>query len=227
MRQLMIDDPTFVVAWGAETKPLLIESSHGVEIRMQQGAASASHVDHTLASLAEVGTSLDHPLTTRDRTTRVQSLLNHAIGDFSLNQLEYEWTTLALALYAPNAEPWQSKEGQSIDFNVLAKRIMRQRFSQGVCYGNHRLYTLTILLRIDDEYGILTTETRDEILQHLTLATQTLVAQQSLEGYWDATWAQDGRIEEDGRLSTDDEQRCPSRVRKISPKDPTWCHASG
>ena len=197
MRSLLVDDSAFVSTWGEQTKPLLIPTQWGVNVRMQQGNATASHVDHTLASLAEVGTALDYPLQLRNGNATVESLLRHALSDFSLNQLEYEWTTLALALYAPSAEPWVSKEGQYIDFNLLAKRLMRQRWSQGVCYGNHRLYTLTILLRVDDDHAILTPETRDHILRHLTDVTRQLVSVQSIEGYWDETWALDGRVIED------------------------------
>jgi hypothetical protein len=197
MRSLLVDDSAFVAAWGEQTKPLLIPTEWGVNVRMQQGLATASHVDHTLASLAETGTPLDHPMQLRNGTATVESLLKHALSDFSLNQLEYEWTALALALYAPSAEKWVSKEGQDIDFNLLAKRLMRQRWSQGVCYGNHRLYTLTILLRVDDDHAILTAATRRDLLGHLTDVTRQLVAVQSIEGYWDETWARDGRLLED------------------------------
>ena len=114
------DDSVLVSAWGKKTKPLLIPSPAGVDVRMQQGNASASHVDHTLASLAEVGTPLEFPMQLRDRKSSVESLLKHALSDFNLNQREYEWTTLALALYAPSSEPWVSHEGQEVDFNRLA-----------------------------------------------------------------------------------------------------------
>jgi hypothetical protein len=197
MRSLLVDDSVFVAAWGDQTKPLLIPTEWGVNVRMQQGLATASHVDHTLASLAETGTTLDYPVRLRNGTATVEALLKHALSDFSLNQVEYEWTTLALALYAPSAEKWVSKEGQSIDFNLLAHRLMRQRWSQGVCYGNHRLYTLTILLRVDEDHAILSPETRRDILDHLTGVTRQLVAVQAIEGYWDETWARDGRWMED------------------------------
>ena len=196
MRSLLVDDSVLVSAWGKKTKPLLIPSPAGVDVRMQQGNASASHVDHTLASLAEVGTPLEFPMQLRDRKSSVESLLRHALSDFNLNQREYEWTTLALALYAPSPEPWVSHEGQQVDFNRLAQRLMRERPSQGVCYGYHRLYTLVILLRVDENHGILNAQTRQAIKDHLMAMTSQLVAVQSIEGHWDETWARDGRVME-------------------------------
>ena len=196
MRSLLVDDSVLVSAWGKKTKPLLIPTPTGVDVRMQQGNASASHVDHTLASLAEVGTPLEFPMQLRDRKSSVESLLKHALSDFNLNQREYEWTTLALALYAPSAEPWVSHEGQQVDFNRLAQRMMRERPSQGVCYGNHRLYTLVILLRVDENHGILNAQTRQAIKDHLMAMTSQLVSVQSIEGHWDETWARDGRVME-------------------------------
>ncbi len=87
----------------------------------------------------------------RAGTRRVHDLLLHALRSFRLNQPEYEWTALATAFYATNARGWHSREGQFIDFNQLAGRLMRQDQPQGVCYGQHRIYTLTMLLRIDDQ----------------------------------------------------------------------------
>ena len=191
MRELLVDDSVLREAWGEETLPLLIPTDTGVAVRMQEGLASASHLDHTLATLAEVGTPLDYPLQTRQGSATVEDLLRHAVLNFSVNQSEYEWTSLALALYAPHAERWSTRERQSVDFNVLAHRLMRQRLAQGVCEGNHRLYTLVILLRVDDEHAILESATREEILAHLTDATRRLMATQSPEGYWEATWAGD------------------------------------
>lgn len=191
MRSLLVDDSSLVKAWGGETPPLLLPTETGVAVRMQEGFASASHVDHTLATLAEVGTPLDYPLKTRQGARTLEDLLRNAVLNFSVNQVEYEWTALALALYAPNAAPWSTKERQAVDFNVLARRLMRQRLAQGVCEGNHRLYTLVVLLRVDDELSILDDSTRGEILEHLTDATRRLVATQSVDGYWEATWAGD------------------------------------
>ena len=120
--------------------------------------------------------------------------IQSAARNFSLNQQEYEWTTLVLAFYAVDGAPWNSPEGQQIDFNLLADRVMRELQPGGVCYGQHRLYTLTILLRIDAQIkaehdrGLLTDQTRDQVKNYLMEMTARAYQTQSSEGYWDGNW---------------------------------------
>src|SRR5690606_25666492 len=142
MRELLLDHRQYGAAWGSEQKPFLIPTAAGIRVRMQEGDATASHVDHTLACLAEVGTPLDFPVLTPAGETRLRALFDQSLRDFRLNQLEYEWSTLAYALYLPPTRRWFSSEGQEITFDRLARRLMRQRLSLGVCRGHHRLHTL-------------------------------------------------------------------------------------
>ncbi len=195
MRRILIDHRYYLAAWGKDAQPLLSRESQGVAVRTQEGGATASHVDHTLATLAEIGTPLDHPVITPTGPATVRDIFTQAIRDFSLNQAEYEWTALALALYAPTADAWVTKEGQHVTFDALAARIMRQGYQQGVCFGNHRLYTLAALLQVDDTHAILQPATRGAIRQHLLEATARLVATQHPQGWWDANWAEGGAVE--------------------------------
>lgn len=188
LRKLLTDHREFARAWGEETRPLLVARNGNLSVRTQQGNATASHVDHTLASLAEVGTPLDYDLVVPGQWTSLHTLLASALARFEINQQEYEWTTLAAALYAQDGRPWYSVDGERVDFDRCARRLMRQQYAQGVCYGNHRLYTLVMLLRIDEVKSLLSPETRQEILAHLREATHRLVASQSPEGYWDQNW---------------------------------------
>jgi hypothetical protein len=188
MRRLLTDHSAFAAVWGKQTRPLLMVKDNGIAVRTQQGKASASHVDHTLATLAECGTPLDFPIHAAGAQATLRDLLRRAIDTFDLNQHEYEWTALALALYSSDGRSWFSSTGERIDFDRLARRIMRQRYGQGVCYGNHRLYSLTILLRVDDDQRILSDVGRREVLDHLTEATKILVGNQHADGYWDKNW---------------------------------------
>ncbi len=201
MRRLLTDDQMFQAAWGGEARPLLIHGSDGTRVRIQEGAASSSHVDHTLATLAEVGTPLSFPvlvrgepgsneLATRDAGSEI-TLREIAISSarrFGLNQREYEWSSLALALYSADFRPWVSAEGQVINFDRIARRIMRQDFGQGCCFGGHRLFTLTILLRLDAEEPFFSDPVRREVRRHLLEATGRLIANQSPAGFWDRDW---------------------------------------
>jgi hypothetical protein len=188
MRRLLADHEAFQAAWGAKTRPLLLAKDHGVAVRTQQGDASASHVDHTLATLAECGTPLDFPIRLAGSSATLRDVLNQALATFDINQHEYEWTVLALALYVQDGRPWFTAEGDRVDFNRLAHRVIRQRYGQGVCYGNHRLYSLTLLLRLDRDKQLLSPTVRQELIDHLAEATRRLAANQHADGYWDRNW---------------------------------------
>ena len=196
LREMLINDNVFEENWGESELPLLTNTGTGIKVRTQEGRSTVSHVDHLMGSLAEVGTPLDHPvIVAGNRNASVADLLTNALRTFKLNQKEYEWTALALAFYATGNESWFTNEGQEINFDRLCDRIMRQQQPQGVCYGQHRLYTLTILLRIDEQMQsespskkLLASETREKVVGYLKSMTKRLYQSQSIEGYWDGNW---------------------------------------
>ena len=189
LRQLLVDHSRFLKVWGDKTRPLLIPLKDGsVRVRMQEGMATSSHEDHTLACLAEVGTPLSFPLRTSNGTTALRSLVEQALTSFSLNQAEYEWSGMVFALYVKPVDYWVSREGQEINFDRIAERLMRLKYHKGVCFGNHRLHTLTVMLRVDEQQQILSSQARIEIIDHLLDATKLLVKHQHRDGYWDSNW---------------------------------------
>jgi len=188
MRELLLDHRQFSQAWGTKTDPFLIDESNGVRLRTQEGLATASHVDHTLAGLAEVGTPLDYPVITSKGERRLRDVLMQALDNFSLNQTEYEWSALAFALYLPPAGHFYSSEGQKITFDMIAERIMRQRLVQGVCRGNHRLHALVMLLRVDEQERILSDSGRKQIIDYLKDVTRRFVENQHTEGFFERRW---------------------------------------
>lgn len=203
LRDLLVNHKTFAAAWGENETPLLSVTPNGIAVRTQQGRSTVSHVDHLLGSLAEVGTPLSYKITAANVEGRLIDMVRDGVMNFSLNQREYEWTTLALAFYAANDSSWYSLEGQEISYDFLAKRIMRETQPDGVCYGQHRLYTLTILLRIDQQMrdengehssssespgGLISPETRSNIMSYLTDMSRRAYQNQSSEGSWDGNW---------------------------------------
>lgn len=188
MRDILLDHRQFNQVWGAETKPLLVKEEFGVRPLVQKGAASSSHEDHTLATLAEVGTPADYPVITAQGETTLASMIEETLRSFSLNQLEYEWSALVFALYLNQPQEWLTTEGQRVNFDVITERIMRQEPTKGVCYGNHRLHALVMILRVDEQKPILTKAGRKKVIQYLQHITSLLVKNQSEEGYWDKNW---------------------------------------
>jgi len=188
MRQLLTDHRRFAAVYGADELPLLMDEAEGVAVRTQEGPRTASHTDHSLSVLTEVGTPLDFPIVTSTQNTTFRALLEYSLRQFSLNQLEYEWSVAAYAMYLPPVTGWRSGEGQELTFDRLAVRLMREQLPRGVCLGNHRLYTLVLLLRVDDLTPILTAEMRAEIVEFLRGATVLLVRNQHPDGFWNDRW---------------------------------------
>lgn len=202
MRALLLDNRRFASLWGKETRPLLVRDNRGVFVRTQEGYETASHVDHTLAGMAEIDTPLDFPVHTAKGQTTVRELLLRSLRTFCLDQPEYEWSILAYALYLPPAKRWYTFDGQEITFDRLADRLMREPLARGVCAGNHRLFTLAVLLRVDEQESILSPEARQRIIAHLQDATRRLVEHQHPLGYWERDWpntpAGDDPLDADG-----------------------------
>ncbi|MDF1743587.1 MAG: hypothetical protein P1V19_07815, partial [Gimesia sp.] len=97
MRDILLDHRSFNQVWGEKSKPLLVQNQYGIKPRVQDGLASSSHEDHTLATLAEVGTPADYPVVTPNGETTLAAMIQETLSSFSLNQLEYEWSTLVFA----------------------------------------------------------------------------------------------------------------------------------
>lgn len=188
MRRMLIDHNAFEERWGKKERPLIIHDEKGIGWRTQQGAAAISHVDHTLATLAEIGLRLDDQVKTAGGNASIEDLMESAVGRFRLNQAEYEWTALACALYAQDLDGWVTDEGQVMNLDLIARRIIRETPNKGVCYGNHRLFTLAMLLRIDDETKWFSPKGRAVVVSHLREMTACLMQSQSTEGYWDSNW---------------------------------------
>jgi hypothetical protein len=188
MRSLLLNHDQFNQLWGAAARPLLIVTRRGVEVRTREGDATASHTDHTLAGLVEVGTPLSYPVKTSHGQTTLAAMVKASLTNFSLNQGEYEWSALIQALCLEELSGWTTSEGQAIDFNRLCERLMRERLKQGVCFGNHRLFTLSALLQIDEQEHMLSPTTRKKVVEHLQNVTATLVRNQHAYGYWDGNW---------------------------------------
>jgi hypothetical protein len=190
LRELLLDHRRFEKMYGKEAgkKPLLINVGRGVKVRVAEGDRSSSHVDHTVASCAEANTPLSFPVYTPAGQTEFRALVEQVFRDFSLNQVEYEWSTMIFALFMEEPTAWRTLEGQEITFDRLAERIMRQEQPQGVCFGNHRLYSLVLLLRVHEETPILSDETHQRIVTFLQDMTKRLVAHQHEDGFWNGTW---------------------------------------
>lgn len=192
LRELLTDHRRFRDAWGKKTRPFLLPNTEGdtdyIAFRTKNGLATASHYDHTLAGLAEVGTPLDYPVNTPAGELPLRAAFDFTRDMFSLNQGEYEWSTMVFLLYMPQVKSWFTTEGQEVTWEILAQRLMRQRLARGVCYGNHRLYALAMMLQLDGKYDLLSEDARADVVAYLSDVSRRLTETQSEEGYWDGRW---------------------------------------
>lgn len=194
LRELLTSSRYFQWTYLGTKPPLLLDLGTGVRVRALEGPASSPHADHTLGSLAEIGTPLDFPVLTTGRQTTFRAILEQSLRDFSLNQAEPEWSALTYALFLPPAHRWVTSEGQDMSFDRLAGRLMREAPSEGVCSGNHRLHALILFLRVDDQMAaagqerILSPAGRQRIVDYLRGITATYVRHQHADGFWNGKW---------------------------------------
>lgn len=192
---LTVDHERFARIYGSEAPPLLIDvPGGGVRVRALEGSRSTSHVDHLVATLAELGTPLSQPIRTPAGGTTYRAIVEQSLRDFSLNQAEYEWSVLTFALLLPPAERWRTTEGQEMTFGRLAERVMRERLPSGVCSAHHRMQALVVMLRVDDLMAaegsprILDEAERQGILESLRRVSALLAKHQHAEGFWNFDW---------------------------------------
>jgi hypothetical protein len=188
MLWILTDHRRFQQLYGPEQPSLLISEDTGVRYRLQEGVATCSHPDHTAACLAESGLPLDFPIVTPAGETTYRAVIEQSLRDFRFNQVEYEWSVKLFAMFLPPATQWQTETGQQLSFDRLADRVMREPLRRGVCFGQHRLYGLVALLRIDQQTPILSPATRERIADFLTNATRVLVQHQHPDGFWNDRW---------------------------------------
>ncbi len=190
MADFLTDHGKYLASWGDETDPLLIDRPNGVSIRWGREAGGSVHHDHWLACLTEAGIPLDAAIftpTRRDMT--IEDALQEALRDFRLDERETEWSAMAFGLWLPATRSWTNSTGRQLSFDDLARRLMRGHKRFGVCNGTHRLYSLTVLVRLDDEFEILTPAVREDIFAHLANVRELLKVSQFEDGHWPADWS--------------------------------------
>ena len=207
MKEFLTDMAKFVDSWGKNANPLMIASEDGVHVRFAEDRSASVHHDHTLAALTEAGLSLDDSVYTTAREMQVRNIVTEAMRDFHLDERETEWSVMSFALWlAPQkTTTGHNGEGRRITFDMLAERLMRNHKRDGVCLGTHRVYSLMLLVRLDDESGgqLITSRTREQIMVYLATVRDMIAASQQPDGSWTSNWT-------DGADS----------VRKTDPNEP-------
>ncbi|MFO0900227.1 MAG: hypothetical protein U0836_22565 [Pirellulales bacterium] len=188
-----LDDREFRKLAGPDAAPLYSEVDEQILVRPAvpwdaSFDSGAAHTDDVLATLAESGVPLDHPLVLRDRTGTVRELLDTAIRRFHDQQFEYEWTAISYARYLYPLASWQNRFGQTIDVDALIDETIEAPWRDGVCAGTHRLEALAVLARVDEQGHALAPRERRKVLEHLGSVSHVLAQSQHPAGYWTGRW---------------------------------------
>lgn len=189
MKEFLTDHGQYLASWGDKTPPLLQDESTGVAIRWGKEDGASVHHDHWLACLTEAGIGLHEPVFTPNRSREIADVLQEALRDFRLDENEVEWSAMAFGLWIAPQKTWTTRHGRTLSFDLLADRLMRGHKRFGVCSGTHRLYSLMVLVRLDDDHDILTDETREKIMDHMRSVRDLITACQFEDGHWPSNWS--------------------------------------
>jgi hypothetical protein len=189
MRDLLLDHGRFLLSWGPDMAPLLEDRPTGVYVRWGHERGASVHHDHTLACLSEAGVSLDQPVRSPGRpNATLKDMIDQAIYDFDLDERETEWSAMGFGLWLPPQKEWVNSHRRKLSFDMIARRQMRGHKIYGVCGGTHRVYSLMSLVRLDDEFNILSDEVRDEAMDYLRSVRDILIVTQFEDGHWPCNW---------------------------------------
>lgn len=179
-----------LASWGPRAQPLFVERPDGVTVNWGTKPGESVHHDHWLACLTEAGLPLSTPIFGPSRRgDTLEEALQEALRDFDPSEREVEWSVMAFGLWLPpDHMVWINRDRRRIDFNLLAETLMRGGKRFGVCGGMHRVYSLMVLLRLDDDYRLLTPEMRETVYDHLRLIRDQISLSQHADGGWGSDW---------------------------------------
>ncbi|MFN8710451.1 MAG: hypothetical protein ACK526_01700 [Planctomyces sp.] len=199
MTEFLTDSAKYMESWSDRSTPILDSVSDGVTVRWGGDRSASVHHDHLLACLTEAGVPLDTPVFTMTRRMEFRDVLKQALRDFHVDEMETEWSIMAFGFWlAPQGiASWHNGEGREISFDLLAKRLMRNIRKHGVCLGTHRVYSLMVLLRLNETYGghLIQEETKKEITEYLEEVRDLISVAQAADGSWPPNWTDGAEAE--------------------------------
>lgn len=192
MLEFLTDHRSYVTSWGTDIEPLLgAGPDEGVAVRWGVDRCASYHHDHLLACVTEGGAPLDTPVYGPGRTNHtLYNLVQQSLRDFRLDERETEWTAMAFGLWIAPQREWIGSGGRHYSFDLLVDRLLRGEMQTGVCVGTHRVYSLMLLVRLDDEHDILTDAGRAKAWAYLESVRDRISASQLPDGHWPSNWPQ-------------------------------------
>jgi hypothetical protein len=157
---------------------------------LSDSQSGESHRDQFLASMADLGVSLDQTIVMQHGTFSLRDVLSDSLAQFHLDQDELQWSAFAYAAYLPPQARWLNRYGEEYTFEDIARRLLSAPLSGSSCCGTHILFALTEVFQADSNYHFLSSEVRSRIDERLQLWLKAAIADQLSDGSWMATWWQ-------------------------------------
>jgi hypothetical protein len=193
----LLNDDACVANTASPGGNYLLDSPLGIRV-VQAGTLDAvefraeGHYGQLLKVMGLVGVpSTTSVSTSSGRVGTIADLYQDAVMRFSLHQ-ELEFIGCALAYWHPPRKTWNDQFGNEYNFDHLLKSLMATPFGKGACGGGHVAYAVVTILRVDEQYPILSAGMRPQARAWLGALSQWLEAREAPEGGWDKSWAQPG-----------------------------------
>ena len=149
----------------------------------------------SLAAAGWLGLTTDSVLSVADGERSIGTLLQQLRNEFRLKTMRAEphpcaESMLAFAFYLPETRPWTDADGMPVTFDILVARVLSPEATadRESLTALDRLWSLAVLLRIDDQQSLLSAATRSLAVARLQVATRQLCEAQSHDGSWGEFW---------------------------------------
>lgn len=192
LKNYLVDHGKYLASWPGKSKPLLLDGEVGVAIRWGKEDGASVHHDHWLACLTEAGCGLDQQIHMPSKRIRnLGDAVQQALRDFRVDEREVEWSAMAFGLWIAPTSAWYTTDGRKVSFDLIAQRLMQGMLKFGVCHGTHRVYSLMLLVRLDDQFPeTLSDEMREKVMAHLHMVKQCIIESQFEDGHWPSNWSE-------------------------------------
>ncbi|MGO9110691.1 MAG: hypothetical protein ACLP9L_15835 [Thermoguttaceae bacterium] len=176
----------------------MIDSPYGIHV-IRAGSYDAveyrgePHYGKLTELMADVGLPLSTAVVTSSgRVGTLADVLQDTIMQFNWDQ-ELEFVGCSLALWLAPERSWSNQFGETFTFDELTERLLDTPLGKGCCGGCHVPYTIVTILRVDEQYSILSPGVRQRAISWLRQLSETLKRNQLPDGSWERDWGNSGQ----------------------------------
>jgi hypothetical protein len=173
---------------GVEPCMFLYRNRDGVEVQYEADGGGVAHRDQYLKVMGELGMRSSCPVYLLDGSqATLGDLVRYSLHKFEIEQ-ELEFSAVAFARWLPPNKSWINRHGERYDFDAMALAILGRTPGRSSCSGIHTLYALANILRIHQDYGIVSVATNEKIRRRFLDTSSLLRRNQHADGLWLGRW---------------------------------------